>query len=122
FTNYFAVDFVFDLVAGDDDLKRRPFSFLDTFVLFVSRNDVELGAAQEHVVVALLTRLEVESDRDILAEFLRGLDVQVPFKSRIVDQDAIDDFKAALVSLCLAAERFLLAARFLPAIEILAVE
>src|SRR5438270_9143799 len=46
-----AVDLVLDLVAGDDDLERVPFAFLDVLVLLVARHDVELGAAQEHVVV-----------------------------------------------------------------------
>src|SRR5438552_14126903 len=60
-----AVDLVLDLGAGNDDLKSIPFAFLDLLVLWSARNDVELGAAQEQVVVALRSRLEVELEVDI---------------------------------------------------------
>src|SRR6516165_9646812 len=39
--HHFPIDLVFDHLAGDDDLKRGPFAFLDALVLLVSRYDVE---------------------------------------------------------------------------------
>src|SRR5438105_737105 len=73
-----AVDPVLDPGSSNDDLKSIPFAFLDLLVLWTARNDVELGAAQEQVIVTLRSRLEVELEVDILAEFPGGLDVQVP--------------------------------------------
>src|SRR5947209_1688828 len=97
-----AVDLVLDLRANNDDLKSVPFAFLDLLVLLIARNDVELGAAQEQVVVALRSRLEVELEVDILAEFPGGLDVQVPLDGRIVHQLALDDLETAVVGFGLA--------------------
>src|SRR5437763_159289 len=48
-----AVDPVLDLVARHDEVEGVPLAFLDVLVLLVARDDVELGAAQEQVVVAL---------------------------------------------------------------------
>src|SRR5713226_1271482 len=57
--NRLTVDPVLDFVAGNDDLERVPFTFLDVLVFLVARNDVELCAAQEQVVIAFRTGLEV---------------------------------------------------------------
>src|SRR5262249_7106035 len=111
-----------DLRASDDDLKSIPLAFLDLLVLWIARDDVELGAAQEQVVVTLRSRLEVELEVDILAEFPGGLDVQVPLDGRVVNQLALDHLESAVVGFGLAIERLLLSTRFSPSVKVLAVE
>src|SRR5439155_572029 len=95
--DHLAVDLVLDLVAADDDLEGVPLALLDVLVLLVAGDYVELGAAEEQVVVALRAGLEVELDVHVPGELALRLDVQVALHRRVEDDLALAHLEAALV-------------------------